>query len=240
MTRHRHDDEQSAATPDPADRQGHRRLRAVRRRRGGPARRRPLRHRRQPRGEGPEQRRDPTVDVDRPLDPSRPDRVAHRAAAPDGSEAVVRHLLQRLPGVVLAALDDRRRGHPHRAADGPRRVADGLQVDGQRPQPAGRLRDRRPGRRVDVQLRAVPHAVRRRRLVLVRRRRGRRGRRRRVGRVDRRGPRRPRAARHRRHRDHHHEPPRLLRQADRPDRPRTRRCGPTSTRSSSWSRAPSR
>ena len=48
-----------------------------------------------------------------------PDQIESRTALriPIGPEAVVRHLLQRLPGVVLAALDDRRRGHPDRAAD---------------------------------------------------------------------------------------------------------------------------
>ena len=71
-----------------------------------------------------------------------------------------------------------------------------------------------------LRLRAPAQAVRRRRLVLVRRRRRRRRRGRRVRGVDRGGARGPRRARHRRHRDHHDEPPRLLRQAARPDRRR--------------------
>ena len=78
----------------------------------------------------------------------------------------------------------------------PGRQRDGLQVDGQRPLPARRRRDRRRRRRPGGHLRVRPDAdaVRRRRLVLVRRRGRRRGRPRRVGRVDRRGARRPRSS----------------------------------------------
>ena len=181
-------------------------------------RRRPLRDRWQPGGEGPQQRRDPAVDLDRRRHPPRPDRVAHHAPREVGRAPVLRHLLQRVPGQLLAALVGRRRRHAHRRARGHRRDGDRLQVDGQGPLAAG-------GRRVDVrrtahalQLRAPAQALHRRRLVLVRRGRRRRRRGRVVGGVDRRGAGRPRRARHRRHRHHHDEPPRLRLQAAHPDR----------------------
>ena len=89
-----------------------------------------------------------------------------------------------------------------------------------------------------VLLRPAAEAVRRRRLVLVRRRR-------RPTRTSSSAPAEwtaevpadRAAARHRRHLHHHDEPPGLLREAARPARRRTRSSAPTSTRSSSWSRA---
>ena len=98
-----------------------------------------LRDRRQPRGQGPQQRRHPAVDLDRPHHPPRPDRVAHRAAGELRRAALVRHLLQRVPGQLLAALDRRQRRH----ADGQRRPVaarpSSSTVDGQRPVAARRL-----------------------------------------------------------------------------------------------------
>ena len=191
----------------------------LRRPRGGPPRRRPLRDRRQPRGQGPQQRRDPPVDLDRRRDPPRPDRVAHGVPGEVGGAALVRHLLQRVPGQLLAALDDRRRRHPHRRGAGCRRDGHRLQVDGQGPLPAGRRGDRRATTRptrfsFDLPLKPFIDGgwywydvVAGDDDVVVE-----------VGRVDRRGAGRPRRARHGRHRDHHHEPPRLRRQAGRPDR----------------------
>ena len=102
------------------------------------------------------------------------------------------------------------------------------------------LRHHRRGGRRHLRLRPAAQAVRRRRLVLVRRRRRRRGRDRRVGGVDRRGSRGPGRARHRRHRHHHDEPARTSAPSCSARSARTTSCAPTSTRSSSWSRAPRR
>ena len=98
-----------------------------------PARRRPLRDRRQPGGQGPQQRRDPPVDLRPARHPPRPDPLAHRAAGPAGAAAVVRHLLQRLPGHLLAPLTVVTDVDPDRRGRGRGRHRDRLQVDGQRP-----------------------------------------------------------------------------------------------------------
>ena len=75
-----------AAAPDPADRPRHRRLRAVRR----PEEARLDADRYEIGGnrgrQGPQQRRDPAVHLDRPLDPPRPDRVAHALRRRAGSK----------------------------------------------------------------------------------------------------------------------------------------------------------
>ena len=98
-----------------------------------------------------------------------------------------------------------------------RRHRDRLPLHGQRPVTAGRQRHQR-GVHGGVLLRPDPQAVRRRRLVLVRRGRRRRGLRGRVGGVDRRSAGGPCPARHRHDRHHHHEPPGLLREAAHPAR----------------------
>ena len=170
-----------------------------------------------------------------------PDQIESRTAyrVRQGDERLLRHLLQRLPRVLLAPLDDRAAGPAHRPAARRGRHGHGLPLDGQRPLAARRLRHRR-GRLRRVLLRPAAQALRRRRLVLVRRRRRRRGRRRRERRVDRGGPRGPGPARHRHHRHHHHEPAGLLRQAAHPARRGRPARGRSSTRSWSWSRARTR
>ena len=156
-------------------------------------RRRQVRDRRQPGGQGAQQRRDPPVDLDRRerSTPTRSSR-ARRCGCRSGEQALVRHLLQRVPGAATGAAgpsSPTSRSPCGCAARGATRHR--LQVDGQRPLPAGRLGHApAPTSAGHVHLRPAAEAVRRRRLVLVRRRRRRRGRRRRVGRVDRRGARR--------------------------------------------------
>ena len=88
------------------------------------------------------------------------------------------------------------------------------------------------GSSAEFSLPAAVDAVRRRRLVLVRRHRGRRGRRRRVRRVDRRGPRRQGRPRLGDDRHHHDEPPGLLRQAAQRSSATTSGSRSTSTRCS--------
>ena len=65
-----------------------------------------------------------SVDLDGRDHPPRPDRVPHRAARHLGRAALVRHLLQRLPGELLAALDRGHRRDPDPADAGPRRHGD--------------------------------------------------------------------------------------------------------------------
>ena len=124
--------------------------------------------------------------------PPRLHRVAHGVPHPGGPEDLVRHLLQRVPRLLLASLDRRRRRRLTVRVTGA-----GATVTVYRSLANGRAQrvDQRVERvvRGRVLLRPAADAVRRRRLVLVRRRRGRRGRRRGVGRVDRRGA--PRAGR---------------------------------------------
>ena len=68
-----------------------------------------------------------------------PDQIESRTAfrLRQGEQDVVRHLLQRVPGVVLAALERRGRRAAQRDRRRPRRQRHGVQVDGQRPLPAG-------------------------------------------------------------------------------------------------------
>ena len=181
-----------AAAADHADRPRLRRLRALRRPRGRPARRRQLRDRRQPGGQGPQQRRDPAVHLDRPRasTPTRSSRAPRCGCAPaSGCRSAPTSTPSRRQ--LLAALD-RGPGRPaHRRGLRPRRHADRLPLAGQRPLAARRLRDHRQRGQGHLRLRAAAQAVRRRRLVLVQRRRRRRRRGRRVGRVVGRGPRGP-------------------------------------------------
>ena len=225
------------------DRPRHRRLRAVRRPRGRRARRRQVRDRRQPGGQGPQQRRDPAVDLDRRArsTPTRSSR-APRCASRRGSKLSFGTYFNAFPARYWRRWSDRHRGHAHGDARRPGRQRDRLQVDGQRPLAARRRRA--PSTRTAAAtftFDLTAEAVRRRRLVLVRRRRRRRGRRRRVAPSG--PPRCPRTAPQHGTVDiahHHDEPPRLLRQAARPDRRGRGPARPTSTRSSSWSRAPRR
>ena len=93
------------AAPGAPHRPRHRRVRAVRRRRARRARRRQVRDRRQPQRPGDERRPAAAVHRHRRLDPPRPDPRPAQHPDPAGGEALLRHLLQRVPGGLLAALD---------------------------------------------------------------------------------------------------------------------------------------
>ena len=73
-----------------------------------------------------------------------PDQIESRTAlrVKSGETTVVRHLLQRVPGQLLAALDRRHRGQADHRGARRRRDRHRLQVDGQRPLAARRLRAR--------------------------------------------------------------------------------------------------
>ena len=121
-----------------------------------------------------------------------------------------RHLLQRVPGQLLAALDRVLLGPADHPAPRPR-VGHRLPVDGQGPRRPGRLLPDRHRRDRDRHVRPAAQAVHRRRLVLVRprgwpRRAGPRGRH--LGLRDRAG-----AQRSDHHRHHDVQPARLLRRA---------------------------
>ena len=124
-------------------------------------------------------------------DPPRPDRVAHRAAHQHGREAVVRHLLQRVPRQLLAPVDHRVRRRAHRPRD--RAAAPSSPSTGRWPTAARSGSTPRPSRAARA---SSPSTLPLTPFVdggwywydVIA---GRRGRGRRVRRVDRRGPRRP-------------------------------------------------
>ena len=154
-------------------------------------RRRPLRDRRQPGGQGPQQRRDPAVHVDRPG--IHPDQIESRTAlrVRSGERLSFGTYFNAFPASYWRRWTVVTRRPADRRGLRPRRHAHRLPLAGQRPLAARRLGDHRQRGQGHLRLRAAAQAVRRRRLVLVQRHRRRRRRRRRVGRVVRRGPRGP-------------------------------------------------
>ena len=117
--------------------------------------------------------------VQHPVRPRRPRLPGRRRGATAkradhrGPPGLVRHLLQRVPGQLLAPVDDRGLGHaPDQAGRGVEDRA--VPLHGPRLQPSGRDHQRRIGSAGNRRAHAAAGAVHRRRLVLVRHHRRRR------------------------------------------------------------------